>query len=175
MVVTISGATGLNKDNVNGTYTRVLGEYLNGDPVFHRRMEITNEVDRQHLDLWCRSAPSGDWFVSGLAQKKANQAAGWCASQTTGARHPGLVSGWLVWSGTAYEFQPLVVVSFAHRRFMRYSRAHAGKHRVWCNNNSVWCKQQGVVQTTVFGANNGVWCKQQGLVQTPGCGATLGG
>jgi hypothetical protein len=115
MVVTISGATGPTEHNVNGSYTRVLGEYLNGDPVFYRRTETTDEANGQHLDLWCRSAPSGDWFVSGLEQKKVNQPAGWCASQAAGAHHPGLVSSWLVWTGDAYVSQPLVVVSFAHR------------------------------------------------------------
>ena len=98
MPVEVSGATGPEADEVNGTYMYT-EERLNGKTVYSKRGD----------DSKCLSfVTNKTWNIGLTADARAGELAGY-ASTEAGLSHPTLAKHWIVHDGNDWQSQPVVV------------------------------------------------------------------
>ena len=97
MPIEVSGATGPNADDVNGTYMYT-EERLNGKTVYSKLGD-----DSKCLFF----ATNTMWFVGLTAEARAGMLAG-AAYTEEGLSHPTLAEQWTVDDGTDWQSQPVV-------------------------------------------------------------------
>ena len=75
-VFSISGAERKNRNLINGMYSRLDGETVNGKQVYQK--------DDTHDGVVCWHGPNGCWMVSSPARKNDNKAIGWAKTFEVG-------------------------------------------------------------------------------------------